>query len=391
MPRLTLLFGLCLAILSGLAAQTTIDFTDSDWSEALEFAAAEGKPVFLYAYSPGCRYCRQMEREVFPDSAVAAFYNATFVNYRVDITDDGAGTALGDRYGIERFPTYLYLNARGEPLHQSDAAKPAAAFLADAEAALDPDRALFPLMRRYATGERDPDFLYAYVTALVPFHHPDTPLDTVLAEYLETQSAEQLGAERNLRLFFSLYPDFGTPAADYLLANQDRLVPVFGEEEVRVVTEKIIRNAATNAGRAGDEATLDAIRASARKSFPDGERVAALAEITYLQGAGDWSAYATATLRYAEGPGTDDLRAQYETAAYLNAFAEEEATHRVGATLMEGVTQREPNVEYLTLYAELLHKAGDPTAAKAAARRAVEVGEATDEPADQARELLAEW
>ena len=374
-----------------VTAQPAIRFADGPWEEVLARASQLDRPIFVYAYSPGCRYCRQMEREVFPDPGVAAHYNATFINYRIDIEDEGAGAALAEQYGIEAFPTYLYLDPGGKPLHQSAAAKPPEEFLADARAAFDPDRALFSLMRRYAAGDRDPDLLYAFADALNGYRHPDSPQQQVIDAYLATQSPEQLASERNLRFIFSLYPDFGTPAADYLLAHRDRFVPLFGEEEVRYLTEKIVRNAASAAGRAGDEATLEALRASARRHFPDGDRVRALAEITYLQGAGDWPAYARATQVYAAGVGADDLATLYETASYLNAFADDPDLYVAAAQLMLRVTEQRPTVDYLTRYAELLSKSGDQPGAEAAARRAVAAAERAGEPADRARELLAEW
>ncbi|MGO8609221.1 thioredoxin family protein, partial [Rhizobium johnstonii] len=71
------------------------------------------RPVFVYAYSPGCHFCQQMEKTTLRSAAVAAYYNATFVSVKVDVTVD---TAFARRYDIHGFPTYLYFDSAGQPL-----------------------------------------------------------------------------------------------------------------------------------------------------------------------------------------------------------------------------------------------------------------------------------
>src|SRR5512134_3493601 len=59
-----------------------------DWypwgDEALEKAAAEGKPIFLSIGYAACHWCHVMERESFEDEATAAFMNQHFVSIKVD-------------------------------------------------------------------------------------------------------------------------------------------------------------------------------------------------------------------------------------------------------------------------------------------------------------------
>ena len=364
-------------------------FATGTWPEVLDRAKAEQKPVFLFAYTAGCRYCRQMEQEVFPQAEVAESYN-DFINYRIDIQDGGPGEALAAQYAITAFPTYLYFDPRGQRLHQSGSFKSPAAFIAEARNALDTDRALFSLMRRYDSGERTPELLYHYANALTGYFHEESPETQVTTEYLATQTEEELREERNLRLIFGKQPEFGSAASDYLLGHAEYFVPLFGEEEVQYTTHKIIRNAATTAGRAGDTVAYARIRESIAAYFPDTARMLALAEINYLQGTRDWPAYAAATLSYTAGPGAEDRQTAYETAAYLNAFTEDPAILLTGAAIMELVTEREPTANYLLLYARLLHGSGQDARALDVARRAVHASQEAGDPPEAADELLKE-
>ncbi|GAB3228194.1 hypothetical protein GCM10027346_12480 [Hymenobacter seoulensis] len=123
MKHVTLAILFCLLTLPSWAQNQVIRFAASPWEVVLKQARQEHKPVFVYAYSPGCHFCREMEATTFQDAAAATHYNRTFISYQVNITTD---TAFARRYDIASFPTYLYLDATGQPLHRSLGAKPAA-------------------------------------------------------------------------------------------------------------------------------------------------------------------------------------------------------------------------------------------------------------------------
>jgi thioredoxin-related protein len=93
-----------------------IEFKTGTWEDVRLLAKASDKPVFIFAYSPGCHFCRKMETAVFPDKTVAAYYNATFINYQLNL-EEGEGLDLAKKYDINRFPTYVYFDKSGNLLH----------------------------------------------------------------------------------------------------------------------------------------------------------------------------------------------------------------------------------------------------------------------------------
>ena len=84
-----------------------------------------------------------MARDVFSDTTVARYYNATFLSYKVNL-DEGAGKELGTRYGIIFLPTYLYFDSKGKLLHRNGGGKSAAEFIQDGKDAFDPSKAFLP-------------------------------------------------------------------------------------------------------------------------------------------------------------------------------------------------------------------------------------------------------
>ena len=107
--RKFLLIVLLLFTVSVCQAQikSGINFSGSSWKEVLFQAEKEGKYVFLYAYTPSCQFCRQMEKEVFTNQEVINFYNSRFINYKINIEDGANGEALSKEFGIAAYPTYI--------------------------------------------------------------------------------------------------------------------------------------------------------------------------------------------------------------------------------------------------------------------------------------------
>jgi thiol:disulfide interchange protein len=92
-----------------------IEFFQGTWDEALAKANKENKMVFLDAYATWCGPCKKMKRNVFTDTAVAAFFNKNFVNVAADM-EKGEGVTLADKFGVDSYPTLLFTNGDGMQL-----------------------------------------------------------------------------------------------------------------------------------------------------------------------------------------------------------------------------------------------------------------------------------
>jgi thiol:disulfide interchange protein DsbD len=82
--------------------------------EILEAARKSGRPVIIDFVSRACPQCKAMDRNVFSNDRVASAA-AQFIALRVDLTDDTAASqALAARFGVEAFPTIVFLAADGK-------------------------------------------------------------------------------------------------------------------------------------------------------------------------------------------------------------------------------------------------------------------------------------
>ena len=91
-----------------------IDFFQGHWREAFEAAERGDKAVFVDVYTQWCGPCKLMDANVYPDVAAGAYFNARFVNVKLDAEDEAIdGPAFAKRYDIGGYPTLLFLRPDG--------------------------------------------------------------------------------------------------------------------------------------------------------------------------------------------------------------------------------------------------------------------------------------
>lgn len=128
MKRITFLVAMVLAALTSYGEppesnattenETGIQFHKGNWEEALRIAKQEGKPIFLNISASWCGPCKMLKTRTFPDEEVGDFYNANFVNVKVD-GEKGEGIELARKYNIRGYPTLIFLDSSGEVIVQT--------------------------------------------------------------------------------------------------------------------------------------------------------------------------------------------------------------------------------------------------------------------------------
>lgn len=90
-------------------------------------AETSDKLIFVDVYEIGCKYCRAMDREVFPDSTVRAVLDANYIPVRLDGNSPETVTfnnqeltskQFAQEKGAYAFPTALILDADGNVIRK---------------------------------------------------------------------------------------------------------------------------------------------------------------------------------------------------------------------------------------------------------------------------------
>lgn len=155
MKKLTIFSAL---FIGAFAFAQGIKFEESNFATVLAKAKKENKLVFIDAYTTWCGPCKLMAKNVFPQKTVGDYYNANFVNAKIDM-EKGEGIEIAKKYNVKAFPTYLFVDGNGELVHRTLGYVEENDFIQFAKDAGDPSKRLTALKQKFEEGEKDPEFL----------------------------------------------------------------------------------------------------------------------------------------------------------------------------------------------------------------------------------------
>ena len=204
-----------------------IQFEQTTWETILNKASNEGKIIFMDAYAEWCGPCKKMSKDVFTDVKVADYFNANFINVKMDM-EKGEGIELAKQYSVRAYPTLLFIDGDGELVHRAVGYHASDAFLDLAGVAQDDMNNLGGMDRQYDEGDRNPDFLYKYAMAKADAMDPNYKNAAMI--YLESQ--QDWNTKKNLEFIFRFADKVDSPLFNYVMNNQSLFENHFGEEKV---------------------------------------------------------------------------------------------------------------------------------------------------------------
>jgi thiol-disulfide isomerase/thioredoxin len=372
-----------LALGTGLNAQKAgIQFVSNTltFKEILEKAQKENKPIFIDAFAEWCGPCKKMDREVFVASSVGEVYNAKFINVKIDM-EKGEGPELAKKYGIQAYPSYLFLDTDGGMLHRSVGYQQPDAFIELANVATDPAKQLGSMARQYFNGNRQPDFLYNYTVALMDVMDPKAK--EIGGEYLKTQDDWN---NDNSRQFMMNFIDRAEGEYyEYMIANRAAFIDQFGKESYKNIVLRAVSN------KLGSEDAMDPEVAGKMFGTAYPEEAAALKaqfKMMYYQRLKQYDAYARAAI---ELNTISPIQNPYQLNGIAWTFYEQVNDKEL---LKEGLKMAEKSVSISKEYANmdtlaaLYLKMGKKKLGKKTAKEAIEIAKASGEDYSGTEELL---
>lgn len=296
----TLLFAL-LAVCLGMQAQTgekgmAFEPEGTLFKDAVAKAKQTNKLVFLDCYTSWCGPCKMMSNTVFPQEKVGAYMNPRFVNIKIDM-EKGEGVELAKRLQISAYPTFIIFNGDGNEIGRFLGGCDADAFIKKVEQA-STDNSSAEMDKRFADGERDPEFLTEYLQMLSKSRKRDQCNE--VAEILLDGKAETFAADKQLaEIFMRHITDPFCPAFIYTAKHPEALIAQAGEQNVQIKLRSVWSNYARRLVTEDAEGNVKLNQADIDKwlalmdecNVPDKGELRLDVLLDYTEKKADWIAY----------------------------------------------------------------------------------------------------
>lgn len=159
-----LIFIPCLWLCALLAYAQGIQFCEGSWADVLKLAKEKSCPVFVDVYTSWCGPCKKMAKEVFTQKEAGDYFNAHFINYKVD-AEKGEGIKIAALFNVSAYPTCLFVTGEGKLVSSFMGAQTVKSLLREGEKAVK-NYSLLPEVEkmdaRYKAGKKDVAFLKEY-------------------------------------------------------------------------------------------------------------------------------------------------------------------------------------------------------------------------------------
>jgi len=142
-----------------------VNFQKLSLKEALTKAKAENKIVMVDCYTTWCGPCKNMANVVFPKKESGDFFNPRVVAIKFDM-EKPAGKEIGKTYGVPAYPTFLFINPDATLKAKLVGGGSAEKFIARYKKAMEPNRDITKLAKKYASNKISKKELLVYSEVL---------------------------------------------------------------------------------------------------------------------------------------------------------------------------------------------------------------------------------
>jgi len=371
MNKLFLALTISLLSFSSLKAQG-IDFFHGTWPEALAQAKETGKPIFVDAYAVWCGPCKRMAREVFTRKDVGDFYNANFINLKVDMEAE-ANIAFASKYPVSAFPTLFYIDGKGEIIRKVKGAQKADNFIKLGKSIISKMDFSAEYAKAYEKGDRDPEFIYKYIQSL---NKSSKSSIKIANDYLRKQ--DNLKTELTRKIIFEATTEADSRIFDYLIADRKGIEKIFGKELVDARIEKACQAAVEKAIEYEFPELMEEANAKMKANLPKrAARFAILSQLDFCVAMGDAKKYAKCCSDYVKKEVKNDDKELHKLAQQMatNFKGDKEVMKQAEKIAKKALDKNDEVIDYHLTYAFILNANGKKSEALKVANNSISIAE----------------
>jgi len=380
-----LLFIFSMSASYTVAQNRSIEFNHGTFSEILAQAKKENKMIYIDCFTVWCGPCKWMAKNVFTNDTVADFYNKNFINAKIDM-EKGEGIEIAKKYGINAYPTLLYINGDGVQMHRICGAAPAKEFVEMGKDALSSDKQLASFTKKFNDGKTSAAIAKIYFGML---SNACQTFGSEANKYFENIKKEELYTRSNWEIIYSFVNDLNSNTFQTLEKEREAFAKLYTKDSVDAKIMDVYLNGMYNNMGKNNIKTYDVFKAKLRNlNIKNADKEILLADIQNDQRQQNWEAYSNNAVLYIENYNISD-------AGELNAFAwtfyeqvDNKEKLEKAASWAKKAVETINNYALNDTHAAVLFKLGKKAEAQAAAEKAIELAKKEEADASATIELL---
>ncbi len=187
-----------------------IRFFSGSWEDAKRESRKTGKPIFIDFYADWCGPCKWMERDIFTDEEVGEYFNANFINMRIDAERDELD--LVEFIDLEAYPTLVYFDSEGKILLKSVGALGVQELIESGEKAIKRPS----VKSQFDEDPTNYDNLVLYIETV-----DDDQAEELAIKYLNSLPTEEWRSSESWNLISGYITDFRSDVVRYVIENDE--------------------------------------------------------------------------------------------------------------------------------------------------------------------------
>lgn len=377
---------LLLLCLTNLHSQNrSINFDHSDWKSLLAKAKETNKLVFVDCYTTWCGPCKWMAAHVFTNDSIADFYNASFICAKIDM-EKGEGLEIAKQYGIQAYPTFIYVNGDGTLIYRLCGSSPVKYFLEASQNALVPEKQIATAEKNFNKGNCSGAQAIQYLYTL---QEGCQQTSEAAKNYFNTQKEADYSSKINWRIFNLFVSDYDSPVFLYFEKNQSHYTKLYTADSVKHKLTSVYSDGLYKAIDKSDLATYEALKEKLQKSkLKNAAELVAEADLYYYSVSTDWNNYALTAINYIEKYASTNTGKLNNCAWTFYEHVDNKAQLEKACKWAKTASEKSKMYAETDTYAALLFKTGKLAEAKTQAQTAIERAKKENSEYDETQKLL---
>lgn len=282
-----------------IAQDKGIRFDHSSFAELKEKALSANKLIFIDAYTTWCGPCKFMAAKIFTDKAVADFYNANFINAKIDM-EKGEGIKLAEQYEVLCYPNLLFIDGNGKLIHRVAGSMDAQNFINLGKKAMQTDSTFSFFVDKYEANKNNPEFMLKYIEA-----RDNTCLysDDIAKTYLEAQKEDALFSKPNWQIILNHVNDMNDKTFKFVVEHKDKYVELYTKEDVDPKIDYVLKSALMGMIRSKtfNEKEYEQLKLKIKTfNSPNTERIFFESDLALYERQAKWDNYADLAIKHTD-------------------------------------------------------------------------------------------